>query len=655
LTGHEAISSLFRLDVELYSESLAIDFNALVGKGVSLRLLLADGSERFFHGVISRFGQGDPRGPFVRYRAEIVPWLWFLTRSANCRIFQDKSVPKIIEKVFKDLGQNDYQLKLSKTYEDRHYCVQYRETDFNFVSRLMEEEGIAYYFEHGEKEHILVLFDTPDGNAECALQKEATYTSAVGLETRSAAAAAEIEEWHLQQELSTGRYAINDFNFESPGTPMLATTNSSISIGGNERFEVYDYPGEYEEFGWGEVRVKRRMEAEESAAIAVRAQSGCGAFSPGYHFKLVGHYAKDANVKYLITQVTHRIYQSIGDEAEGTARYSNSFGCIPYSVPYRPPQNTPKPIITGVQTATVVGAAGEEIDVDKHGRVVVQFHWDREGKRDENSSCRVRVAQNWAGANWGMVFHPRIGHEVIVEFLEGDPDRPIITGRVYNGMHMPPYALPANKTQSGVKSRTSPGGDKETFNEIRMEDQNGQELFYIHAEKDRQKIVENDEAEEVHHDRERSVGNDETVSIGHDRTVTVSNDHKEKVGGNEKLEVTGDREREVLGLEKVMVSKDQTIVISANRNVEVAKDQIIGVKGDQGESVEGKYDMVVDGNYTQTVKSKISIDAADQIVLTSGSAEVTMKKNGDITVKGKKITIKGSGDVVIKGSKVSLN
>jgi type VI secretion system secreted protein VgrG len=328
-------------------------------------------------------------------------------------------------------------------------------------------------------------------------------------------------------------------------------------------------------------------------------------------------------------------YESDGGESS----YSNSFHCIPHEVPYRTPQLTEKPNIGGAQTATVVGASGEEIDVDEYGRIVVQFHWDRLGEKDENSSCRVRVSQSWAGKGWGAIFHPRIGQEVIVEFLEGDPDRPIVTGRVYNGEQTVPYTLPADKTKSGIKSRSTKEGQQDNFNEIRFDDKKGSELVSIQAEKDLERLVKNDETDKVQNNRTRDVGANEvirigenlTVDVGKDKAVTVAENHSETIGSDQSLSVSGDRTRSVGGSETVDVGSDQSITIGGSLSQDVGDEMSVNVG------------------------SKLTLEAADQITLKTGSAKIIMKKNGDITIQGKKINIKGSGDVKIKGSKVASN
>ena len=336
-------------------------------------------------------------------------------------------------------------------------------------------------------------------------------------------------------------------------------------------------------------------------------------------------------------------------------RYRNFFVAIPHSVPFRPLRTTPKPVVQGSQTALVVGKSGEEIWVDSHGRVKVQFYWDRNGKKDENSSCWVRVASTWAGKNWGFIQIPRIGQEVIVDFIEGDPDRPIITGRVYNAEQTPPYALPGNQTQSGVKTRSSKGGSGENFNEIRFEDKKGSEQVVIHAEKDMQVDVENDRSE--------SVGHDETITIGDNQSVSIGKDRTESVGGNESVKIEKNRTENVDGSHAETITKNMTLSVKENRDVTVGKDLTEEMKGslslkvgkDSAVTVGKNHGLKVDKAITIKAGDSITIESDKEVLIKTGQASIQMKKNGDIVIKGGKIQVKGSKDLVLKGSKIAAN
>ncbi|HSE57855.1 MAG TPA: type VI secretion system tip protein VgrG, partial [Nitrospiraceae bacterium] len=514
-TGQEAISRLFSFELDLLSTDPEIKFKDIIGQTVTLRVVLGRDKERFFNGVISRFMQTGSDAGLANYRATMVPKLWFLTRTADCRIFQNKKVPDIIQEILKENGITDIKTVLKGPYEARDYCVQYRETDFNFVSRLMEQYGICYFFEHVDGKHTVVLADDLSAHQPCPEQSKVSWNP----QGSDSLAEDVITSLQWEESLRFGKYAVTDYNFETPSTSLQAEVKSQIDVGGNGKYEIYDYPGEYGKKSEGESLAKIRMEEEEARYKVISGAGSARVFTTGFKFTLQDYVRKDVNGDYVLTEVRH--VASVGNTyATGAAAggsdedYSNSFTCIPAKTPFRSPQVTPKPMVQGPQTAVVVGKAGEEIWTDKYGRVKVQFHWDRYGKMNEESSCWVRVSQNWAGKQWGAMFLPRIGQEVIVEFLEGDPDQPIITGRVYNAELMPPYDLPANQTQSGLKSRSSKGATPDNYNEIRFEDKKGSEEIHLHAEKDWTIFVEHDKTQTVDHDETLSVTNNRTKTVG---------------------------------------------------------------------------------------------------------------------------------------------
>ncbi|MCJ7540859.1 MAG: type VI secretion system tip protein VgrG, partial [Desulfobacterales bacterium] len=439
-SGTEGISEPFSFELDFLSENHSIPFENIIGKNVTLSVVLADGDKRFFNGIISRFSAGGDDGggrreyAFSIYSATMVPWFWLLTRTADSRIFQNLSVPDIIEKVFKEKGFLDYKMLVHGSYEKKVYCVQYRETDFNFVSRLLEQEGIYYFFKHEKKKHTLIMSDSPEEHKSCPKQKSARCDISAGAWQEEDV----ITGLDWMQEIRIGKYTVKDFNFEMPTTDLKVEVPAQHVLGPGER-EVYDYPAEYVKRVEGERLGNIRMQEEEAQITTINGSSVCRSFTSGYRFDLKGFNRDEMNEKaYVLTSVHHDANEPVGASGDQSgASYTNSFTCIPFKIPYRPPRHTPKPMVEGVQTAIVVGPSGEEIYPDKHGRVKVQFHWDREGKRDENSSCWIRVSQVWAGAGWGAMCIPRIGHEVIVDFIEGDPDRPIITGRVYHGTNKP--------------------------------------------------------------------------------------------------------------------------------------------------------------------------------------------------------------------------
>jgi type VI secretion system secreted protein VgrG len=589
--GAEGLSRLFSFNLDMLSENHSISFDSIIGKNVTVSVVLADGSNRFFNGIIASFSQGrggdaeggDPR--FSHYRAAMVPWLWLLTRTADSRIFQKLKVPDIVEKIFKEKGFSDFKVKLQGSYPQREYCVQYRETDFNFVSRLLEEEGIHYFFEHEDGKHTLVLADSPQANMPCPKQNTARYQLSAGgwLEEDV------ITALEKQQEIRPAQYTLNDFNFETPNTDLKANVPTKQKLGPGER-EIYDYPGFYSKKAEGDRYARIRMEEEEAQITTLSGSSNCRAFTSGYRFSLSAFYRKDINNKdYVLTALQHSASQ--GYQGESDLSYSNHFTCIPFDVPFRPPRVTPKPVVEGTQTAIVVGPSGEEIYTDEHARVKVQFHWDREGKKDENSSCWIRVAQLWAGAKWGAMFIPRIGQEVIVDFLEGDPDRPIITGRVYHGNNKPPYPLPDEKTKSTIKTDSSQGGGG--CNEIRFEDKKGKEQLFFQAEKQQDNRVKEDSLEWIGRDRHLIVTQDQMEQVGGDKHLTVKGDQNEKVDGTVSLTAGMDIQRKAQM--KYALDTGMEIHLKAGMNIVLEAGMSITLKAGGGFVVIGPAGVTISG------------------------------------------------------------
>jgi type VI secretion system secreted protein VgrG len=541
LAGQESISGLFRFDLELLSENSAISFSDIVGQPATIALDAGDAGTRYFNGHLSRFAQSGRDDRFTHYRAELVPWLWFLTRTADCRIFQKMAVPDIIVKVFQGLGFKNFKNSLQSSYSPREYCVQYRETDFNFVSRLMEESGIFYFFEHDKDKHTLVLGDSPAVHKDCPGISKVVYDTSAGSQHELDT----ITEWYVEQEFRPGQYTLNDYNYETPATSLMANVNGIAGPGSLPKYEIYDYPGAYTAKADGDKLAKLRMQEEEAPCLVTHGAGTCRALAAGFRFSLADHYRRDLNKAYVLTRVQH--YASVGSFYAGgqsaPESYSNEIVCIPQDVAFRPPRQIPKPVVQGPQTAVVVGPAGEEIYTDKYGRVKVQFHWDREGKYDENSSCWIRVSQLMAGKKWGAMWLPRVDQEVIIEFLEGDPDQPIVTGRVYNAVQTVPYGLPDEKTKSTIKSLSSKGGGG--FNEIRFEDAKGSEQIFIHAEKNQDIRIKNDLYETIGGESHLIVEKDQLEAVKGDKHQKVTGDHNISVGGTVSLKAGSDLEQKV--------------------------------------------------------------------------------------------------------------
>ena len=709
MTGTEHLGRLFQYELSLLSTDEAIKMDDILGQKVTVRLDISEDQKRFFNGYVSRFAQTGRTTGYATYQITVRPWLWFLTRRQDCRIFQEMTVPEIIKKVFRDDGFSDFDESLSASYSKWEYCVQYRETDFDFVSRLMEQEGIYYYFKHEDGKHTLVLSDSYGAHSLIPGYEKVPYYPPTENVVRKGDY---VSDWSITREVMPGLYSLQDFDFEKPSVDL--STRSKIKRGNDlADFEIYDYPGEYIEEKDGKDYTKARIEELQWQYEQIHGVANARGFTPGGLFELTDFPRDDQNREYLIVSASYDLQSSefeTGEGGDNEARYACRFSAIESKTPYRTPRFTPRPVIQGPQTAMVVGKAGSEIWTDKYGRVKVQFHWDRLGKKDENSSCWVRVAQVWAGKQWGAIHIPRIGQEVMVEFLEGDPDQPIITGRVYNAEAMPPYGLPDNATQSGLKSRSSKGGSGDNFNEIRMEDKKGSEELYIHAEKDHTNITENDRSEDVGHDRSLHVGHDKSEKVDNDKTITIGKNHDESIAGNKTLSVGGVHDESIgrnmsvniggnlsenvaiayaenvgaamalnvgaalaidvgaamatnVAVDKsTTVGKNHSITVGANDSETISGAKKTEIEKDLTETIKGKHTQAVTEAYELTAKA-ISINADEEITIKTGDASIALKKDGTITIKGKDVTLQGSGkvnvkadsDLVLKGSKIAGN
>ncbi len=717
--GQEAISQLFTFDLDLVSEDLSVNYDDIVGQAVTVRLGLADGSLRYWNGFVNRFVQAGLDNDVAIYQATIVPWLWFLDQTTDCRIFQNKNVPDIIKQIFQEYGYNDFSLRLYGDFVKRDYCVQYRESDFNFVSRLMEEEGIFYFFEHESGKHTLILGNDPAAHKGCPNQSSARYEGTAGGWQDDDV----ILQWLQEQEFRPGIYTATDYNFETPSASLLS------SASGKGKWEVYDFPGEYTKRADGDKLVKVRLQEQLVPVYVARGVSDCRAFSVGYKFKLKDHYRDNLNQEYVLTAVRHsgrhNLGYTSGSSDSSDPAYENNFVCVPATTSIRPLRRTPVPVVQGCQTAVVVGPSGEEIFTDQYGRVKVQFHWDREGKKNENSSCWVRVSYPWAGKGWGGIQIPRIGQEVIVDFLEGDPDRPLITGRTYNAAQMPPWGLPGKMMVSGYKSNSTKGGGG--YNELSFDDTKGTELIQVHGQFDMDTKIEHDERRHVLNNRTKNVDVDEKTTIGNNRTEKVGNNEQitigvnriesvganetisigsnrtETVGANESITVALTRTRNVginemvnvgaaqeitigglqalsVGLtraktvgvsESVNIGTTQSVTVGASQTTTIGAGQTISVGADLAETIAKTHSESTGENRTASIGKDdtlkvgkvLAIEAGDEIAIKTGKASILLKKDGTIIIEGKDITIKGSGkiveeasgDMVLKGSKILQN
>lgn len=610
--GEERVSGLFELSASMQSEDGALDFTKIVGKSVTITVMLADGTSRYINGIVSKFVQSGGDVTFSNYHAEIRPWLWMLTMSYDCRVFQNKSVVDIVTGLFTELGFTDYKNSTTGTYEALEYCVQYNESVFAFVSRLLESAGISYFFEHADGVHTLVLADDSSAYKDCAGAATVDVGTYGNWEQQNVVAGLAYE-----QNVIPGKFAVDDYGFETPSTDLMGTSDSTKATDGSKR-RIYEYPGGFTKKDKAEALAKLRMESHEWPQTVIRGMSFSPAFTAGGKTTIQKSSRDSINAAWVLLSVSHNAMLQ---------EYSNSFVAIPSDAVLRPERTTPRPLIAGTQTATVVGKSGEEIWTDKYGRIKVQFHWDQLGKKDENSSCWIRVAHGWAGKSWGQMFLPRVGQEVVVSFLEGDPDRPLITGSVYNAEQTVPYTLPTDQTKSTIKSETSKGGSG--FNELRFEDKKDSEEIFIQAQKDMNRVVNNNDTLKVGFVKKDK--GDQTIDIYNDRTVTLEN-------GNEKLQVK-------VGNREVLVDKgNETHTVAGTRDVTVTKAETHTNEDAYTQKVTKNYTLNVDGDLTIDVKGKITIKSTGDMALSS-SANVSVKATSDVKVDGTNIANKATADL----------
>ncbi|NRO97448.1 type VI secretion system tip protein VgrG [Paraburkholderia sp. NMBU_R16] len=697
LEGEEMLGQCFEFRIEVLADSHSVSLTDLLGKAVTVRIEQQDGSSRYLTGLVAHAQlHGRRAARHYGYMLVVRPWLWLATRRSDCRIFQNETVPQIVQQVLAPYG---YPIKnrLVETYSPREYCVQYNETDAAFVSRLMETEGIYYYFEHAVGTHTLVLCDAMASHS--TLPGYATIPF-IGPDRTAIAEREHIDSWQPAQQVSVGTHQATDYDYTKPRADLLA---QRVDPRGHDydSYAIFEWPGGYRDEAPGTRYGRVRLEELQAEHERASASTNVRGMAPGYLFTLERCPRIDQNREYLIVRCEYRFQENpyASERADDEVRHDTLAVAQPHSLPYRSPRATPRPRTNGPQTATVVGAKGEEIWTDQYGRVKLQFRWDRYGQFDENSSCWVRVSSPWAGSGFGGVQIPRIGDEVVVDFLNGDPDYPIVTGRVYNGERMPPWGLPANATQSGLLSRSSPGGGATHANALRFEDRKGAEQLWMHAERnldveseldhavktgrDHAHTVGRDETAQVQHDRTRSVGNNETVNVGQHRTASVGANETMRVGRNRSREVgqnetvtIGANRRATIGghhaetvaltkTEEVGQSKTLTVgqqyrtaattmttVVSAahteeigTRTSSIAREHVVNVGGSQRVNVAA--------NQSTNVEQQVQIVAGKCISLICGQSSITMDSAGNITIQGVNVSALGAASHRIAGATVT--
>lgn len=539
LDAEEAVSRPFAFT--LTAVSLREDLKAadLVGLPVTLTLDTGHGERRYLNGLVRRLTGGAPISrDYRRYTLHIAPWFSFLGYTRDHRIFQNKTVPDIVKEIFGDFQYDHFDTKgLSGSYPEREYCVQYGESYFDFVSRLLEEEGIFYYFTHENGRHTMVLGDGPRAWGKCA-ESKIKFAANRALDQS-------IHTWEHGYGYLAGKTTRKDYNFETPQEPLVAEAPSRLDLAGMNRLERFEYPGRFLLKPDGDTIAEHGMEAEEAGHETAAGASDCKTMFAGGTFTLERHdCVSEQGTGWALLHVTHRASNApFHSGMGGIEHYANEFVAIPDRTVFRPERWTPKPRIDGVQTAFVVGPKGEEIYTDKYGRVKVQFHWDRRGGKDEKSSCWVRTAQAWAGRSWGAMVLPRVGMEVVVSFLDGDPDRPLVTGHVNNAENTPVYALPDEKTKTSLKTRSTPGG--KGFNELRFEDKKGKEQIFVHAERDLHTRTKREQREWTGADRHEFTGGSRFVKVDKSLHSLIKGDRLEKIDGGLSLDVAMDVQEKV--------------------------------------------------------------------------------------------------------------
>jgi len=658
VSGNDVLGRPFSYDVDMVSEMGEIDLNAMLGANVTIRI--ARGKEqppRYINGLIARIWQGSTGGALTEYRAEVVPWLWFLTRHTDCRIFQNMTVPDIAAMLCRLHISTEFNHgRLAGAYLPWENCVQYRESVFDFLSRIQEQEGIYYYFTHEDGKHTLVLADAPSSHDPLTGHAELPFYPPAENLNRDVE---HIRSWEVEMEAQSGGFVVKDFNFKTPTTDISAQLSAPKGHDLSE-FEQFEFPAEYEEFAQGETLSKVRLQELHARSEVITGECDVRMMQAGCTFKLTDPTSalRDSQDReYLVTSCSIRVVQDLfqsGGDKQDEDMFVCRFRAIPKDTFFKPSRITPKPVIPGPQTAIVVGKPGEEIDPDEHGRVKVYFHWDRwvgdsadaaKGiAKLENASAWVRVSQAWAGKSWGMINIPRVGQEVIVSFMDGDPDRPLITGRVYNAVNKPPYELPAFKTVSTMKTNSSKGG--EGFNELRFEDKAGEEQIFMHGQKNLDIRILSDRFEWIGYDRHLIVKNDKFEWVENDRHEKITRHHHEEIGGDRNLLVKGKEALETTGSRSLKVVDDVIEEFAKNHSTKVTEQRYL--KADH-------IALEADTNITLYVgESWIAINADGIKIKTTGKIELEAGEDVQVKCLQGQIFLKAQTDFIAKSASAGI-
>jgi type VI secretion system secreted protein VgrG len=683
--GKESISELFKFTVYVATKKIQIDFQKVIGKPAQLSILRTSGKDRFINGIVDEIEYISETKAHIHYRFEVVPSVWLLKYRQDNRIFQDKTVEDIIEKVLTKAGitSENYEFSLQGNYQPIDYCVQYRESDFNFISRLMEQDGIFYYFRHDDEKSAMVFADHSMIHKEIDSPSSDDSPSKIVYKAKTGKLPDKehVFSYKYYEKIRPGLASLRDYNFVKPTLDLECSSKYEKDT----KLEIHEYPGSYKWDDTGGDLATVRMEALQVDRQVSRGAGTCRSFNPGFKFTLAGHQNKKFNCENLLISVVHRGSQKqvLGEEAAAESKeeiqYENEFQAL--LIPdkksdmtlFRPHRKTPKPRINGSQTAVVVGSAGEEIYTDEHGRIKVQFHWDRKGEKNEKSSCWIRVAQLWAGAGWGGLFIPRIGQEVVVSFLEGDPDQPLVVGCVYNGDNDPPYTLPDDMTKSTIKSNTSLGGDGKKYNELVMEDSEGMTQVVLYNAYGH-KITMDEESQSLKiktHDKNTIRLDDMNRNI----SIKTTEGHKFKLDDEKKrivIKSTDGHKFEISDDEyKILTqTKDGHIFLFDDENEKIeltTKDGHTAIFDDQNKKIgittsDGHAVTLDDAGQSITLEDaggshmfKIDISGEKLIVSTDSGAIDILAPSGELSLEAAEINIKASGDLNLKGLNITTD
>jgi len=614
LEGTEAISEPFLFHLFMRSASSDLDASKIVGKSATVTIALADGPKRYINGIVSRFVQTGGEETWASYRAELVPKLWLLSLSRDRKIYQGKTIAEIIKAVLGDAGIV-FDDQLSGSYTALDYCVQYDESPLDFISRLMERAGIFYFFKFANGSHTMVLGDAAAAHPDCSDAATVRFFP----ETQALCAMDTIARFESEHSVTLKKVTVSDFNYDTPSTSLEGSESAEAGAGLG-----YEFPAGHEKASDAQALAKLRLQAAQVSAQTLRGQGYAYPFAAGAKFKLTDHFAAALNTTYVLRRVHHTSRDDL---------YSNAFEAFASTVPFRPPLRTAKPRAVGAETAKVVGSSGEEIWTDKLGRIKVQFPWDRDGQSDEKSSVWLRVAQPLAGKGFGALFLPRIGHEVVVSYLHGDPDRPLVTGSVYNGENDTPVSLPTNQTQSTIKTRSSKDG--QAGNEIRFEDKKDSEQLYVHAQKDLVFEVEDAWTSTV-----KKGDHTHTLDEGNLKTTVTKGAHTHTVE-------EGD-------LSTKVNKGAETHHVQGTRKVDVVGDETHDNAGAYTHEVKGDYKLTIKGDLTIEVTGAVTIKSSDAVSVSSAAA-MTLKGGSDLTAQAaKNLNLKGGAALEGKAPMVNV-